>query len=80
MLSINGWVIVIWLMGSTIYSAQFHLRNYYRSKGSNTIIAKDLEGPGKQTDLDINVFLKKVIGMQVAKILIAIFLIYFLLK
>jgi hypothetical protein len=56
------------------------LRNYYRSKGSNTIIAKDLEGPGKQTDLDINVFLKKVIGMQVAKILIAIFLIYFLLK
>ena len=80
MLSIIGWVIVIWLMGSTIFSTQFHLRNYYRSKGNNTIIAKDLEGPDKQIDLDRNVFLKRVIGMQVAKILIAIFLIYFLLK
>ena len=79
MLTILGWIIVIWLFGSTIYSTQFHLRNHFQSKNSETLIAKDLDSPGQAVLMRKNVFLKRVVGMQVIKIGIISFLLYLLL-
>lgn len=80
MLQILGWVIVVWLFGSAIYSTQFHLRNYFRSKDSETLIAHDLEGPGQEIIINKKNFLRRVLGMQIVKICIMCFLIYFLLN
>ena len=80
MLKIFGWIIVVYLFGSTIYSTQFHLRNYFRSKGRDSVIAKDLDGPGQDVPMIKTVFLKRVWGMQVIKIGIMLFLVYLLLK
>ena len=80
MLKIIGWIIVVWLFGNTIYSSQFHLRNYFQSKGNATLIAKDLDGPGQEVLMNKTVFFKRVLGMQVIKIGIMSFLVYLLLK
>ena len=45
----------IWFM-STIYSTQFHLRNYFQSKNSEPLIAKDLDAPGQSVFMGKNVF------------------------
>jgi len=78
-LKIIGWVIVVWLTGSTIYSTQYHLRNYFSSKHGDKIIAKDLEGPGQEKIMNRNQFLQHVIGMQIIKLFFIIFLMYLLM-
>ncbi len=80
MLYYIGWIIVAWLFGSTIYSTQFHLRNYLQSKNNETLIAKDLDGPGQEIPMNKNVFLKRVLLMQIIKIGVMSFLVYWLLK
>ena len=80
MLKILGWIIVIWLFGSTIYSTQFHLRNYFGSKDRDSIIAKDLETPAQQLLMNKKEFFRRVLSMQIVKIVFMCFLIYFLLN
>ncbi len=80
MLTIIGWVVVTWLLGSTIYSSQFHLRNYFNSRKGDTLIARDLEAPEQQIPMKKNELLRRVLGIQIIKLLIAIFLIYILIK
>ena len=76
MLQILGWVVVVWLLGSTIYSTQFHLGNYFRSKDKETVVSKDLEYSGQELILTKKVFLQRVLTLQIVKIVIAILLIY----
>jgi hypothetical protein len=80
MLKIIIGLVVAWLLGSTIYSIQFHLRNYFNSRKGDTLIAKDLEAPGQEILMKKSEFLRRVLGIQIIKLLIAIFLIYFLIK
>ncbi len=75
-----GWIIVAWLFGSTIYSTQFHLRNYLQSRNNEALIAKDLDGQGQETLMNKNVFFKRVLTMQIIKIGVMSFLVYLLLK
>jgi hypothetical protein len=77
---IIGWIIVIWLFGSTIYSTQFHLRNYLRSKDRKWIVAKDLEAPGQEIKMNRDSFLRHIIIMQFIKLFVMAFLIYLLIK
>jgi len=86
---IIGWVIVIWLFGSTIYSTQFHLRNYLRMKEKSWIREPITE---ETEDLTVQEIIKKVstnlqhrylrraMGMQFIKLLLIILLLYFLIK
>ena len=80
MLEILGWIIVIWLAGSTIYSTQFHLRNYFTSKDKNIVIAQQMDGPSQVEPMLKREILKKVIGFQLYKITIILVLLYFLTK
>jgi beta-lactamase regulating signal transducer with metallopeptidase domain len=80
MLRILGWIIVVWLFGSIIYSTQFHLRNYFISRGRESLTAKDLEAPGQEIEIKRNEFLRRVLGLQFIKIALMLFLIYMLLN
>ncbi len=80
MLKIIEWVVVTWLLGSTIYSTQFHLRNYFNSRKGDTLVAKDLEALGQEIPLKKSGFLMRVLSIQIIKVLIAAILIYILIK
>ncbi len=80
MLEILGWIIVVWLAGSTIYSTQFHLKNYFRSRNSDSVLAEDLTGPGQTSLMDRKLFLKRVLSMQAVKLVIILLLVYFLIN
>ncbi len=80
MLKIIIGVAVAWLLGSTIYSTQFHLRNYFNSRKGDTLIAKDVEAPGQEIPMKKSDFLGRVLSIQIIKLLIAVFLIYSLIK
>ena len=80
MLKIIEWIVVTWLLGSTIYSTQFHLRNYFNARKGDTLVTKDLEIPGQEIPMEKSGFLRRVLGIQIIKVLLAIFLIYILIK
>lgn len=80
MLEILGWIIVVWLTGSIIYSTQFHLRNYLKSKDKDIIIAQQMDGPSHIEPMSKKDFLKKVLSLQLYKITIILVLLYFLAK
>ncbi|PKN00742.1 MAG: hypothetical protein CVU77_08780 [Elusimicrobia bacterium HGW-Elusimicrobia-1] len=73
---ILGWLFVIWLLGSTIYSIKFHLGNYLLQKQriKNKVVGELYETLHKQINW------KSLILIQVSKLTIAIFLLYLLLK
>lgn len=80
MLEILGWIVVVWLTGSTIYSTQFHLQNYLKSKDKDNIIAHQMDGPSHVELMSKKDFLKKVFNLQLYKVVIILILLYFLLK
>jgi hypothetical protein len=80
MLRILGWIVVVWLFGSIIYSTQFHLKNYFNSRGRDSLIAKDLEAHGQEIEIKRNEFLRRVLGLQFIKVVLMLFLISMLLK
>ena len=80
MLEIIGWIIVGWLIGSTIYSTQLHLRNYVRSRDKDIVIAQQMDSPSHVEPMIKKNFLKKVLGLQLCKISIMLILLYFLTK
>ncbi len=80
MFNILGWIIIIWLLGSIVYSTQFHLRNYLASKDKNSVVAHQMDGPSHVEIMSKEDFLKKVIGLQLYKAITIIVLLYFLIK
>lgn len=80
MLEILGWIVVVWLTGSTIYSTQFHLRNYRKSKDKENILAQQMDGPSHIGIMSKKDFLKRVVSLQLHKITILLVLLYFLIE
>lgn len=70
---ILGWLFVIWLIGSAIYSTKFHLSNYLsrkqkiKNKGIGEVTDEAYEHLHKQVNWSLLIF------MQIAKLAIAIF-------
>lgn len=79
MLRIIGWIIVIWLLGSTIYSTNFHMRTSFSSKSRDSIVAKDLEYLGQYSLMKKKVFLRRFLLRQIIKLAISCTLIYMLI-
>jgi len=79
MLEILGWIVIVWLLGSTIYSTQFHLRNYIRSKDSDIVIAKKMDGPNHIEPMSKKEFLKKVFGLQLYKIVLILLILNYII-
>lgn len=79
MIKIIGWLLVSWLLGSTIYSTKFHLGNYLREK-------QEIINTKKKENKKIVKFMHKqmnwgvLVIIQIIKAVIAIFILYFLLK
>jgi hypothetical protein len=78
MFEILGWLIILWLLGSTIYSTKFHLGNYFRSKDSDMIVAQMMDGPNHTEQMTKKDFLIKVLKLQLYKIIVIFILLYFL--
>jgi len=68
LLIILGWIIVVWLIISTIYSSYYHFRNYANSNDSDTVVAKDLDFRGQEEPINRDDFVKRVLWKQIAKI------------
>ncbi len=79
MLGILGWIIVVWLSGSVIYSTQFHLLNYFNSSDADFVIAQKMHGPEHVEKMSKKNFLKKVFELQIYKIIIILILLYLLI-
>ena len=79
MLKILGWIIVIWLFGSTAYSTKIHLRNYFSSKSRDSIVVKDLEYMGQYSLMKKEAFLRRVLLKQIIKLAISCTLIFILI-
>lgn len=79
MIKIIGWLLVSWLLGSTIYSIKFHLGNYLREK-------QEIVNTKNKENKEIIKFMHKqmnwglLVIIQIIKAVIAIFILYFLLK
>ena len=67
------------LLGSTVYSTQFHLRNYFSSKKSDSTLSGDLEGPGQRAVVYITARVLEIVAFQVIKLSVAIALICYLI-
>ena len=73
-------VSAIFLLGSTIHSTQFHLRNYFRSKKSDsTLSSGDLEGSGQGAAVYKTARVVEIVVFQVIKLSVAIALICYLI-
>jgi hypothetical protein len=72
-------VTAIFLLGSTIYSTQFHLRNYFRSKKSDSTLSGDLEGAGQSAVVYKTARIVEIVVFQVIKTSVAIALICYLI-
>ena len=70
-------VIVIWLLGSAIYSTQFHLINYFRGKNREDI--RELNGVVQKLSSEMRAgFIRRVLWIQIVKVLVASSIIYIL--
>ncbi len=71
-----GWMLTIYLAGSTIYSSRFFINSYLLQKKriKNKEVGEVYEHAHKQTNWSLLIF------MQLAKLAIAFFLVYLLLK
>ena len=72
-------VTAIFLLGSAIHSTQSHLRNYLRSKKSDSTISGDLEGPGQSAVIYKTARIVEIVVFQVIKLSVAIALICYLI-
>ena len=72
-------VTAIFLLGSTIHSTQFHLRNYFRSKKSDSTLSGDLEEPGQSAVVYKTARVVEIVVFQVIKLSVAIALICYLI-
>ncbi len=79
MSSYIGWVTVAWLFGSTIYATKFHSRNYCNSKNREIPVSKELDFAGEIVFMSKKSFLREVISIQLIKIAVMLFLVYWLL-
>jgi len=73
--TIIGWLIVIWLGGSLIYSVQFHLRSYLQQRQS----IKNDESGNVYRNLHKKINWQSLIIIQVLKLAVIAILLYFLL-
>ena len=67
------------LLGSTVYSTQFHLRNYFRSKKSDPTLSGDSDGPGQSAVVYKTARVVEIVVFQVIKLSVAIALICYLI-
>ena len=72
-------VTAIFLLGSTIHSTQFHLRNNFRSKKSESTLSGDIEGPGQGSVVYKTARVVEIVVFQVIKLSVAIALICYLI-
>jgi hypothetical protein len=80
LLIILGWIIVVWLFISTIYSSYYHFSNYAKLNNSEIIVAKDLDFRGQEEPIDRSNFIKRVLWKQISKIMVIVVLVYYLVK
>ena len=78
MLKIVLGIVATWLVGSIIYSTQLHLRNYFKSRGNDTLMAKDLEFNGQEIQMVKSAFLRKTISFQIIKLCIVIIILIYI--
>jgi len=74
-ITIIGWLIVVWLIGSVLYSSQFHLINYLRQK--QRIKAGEVGELYEKLHKELN--WRSLIIAQVAKLAVVVALLFILL-
>lgn len=74
LLTIIGWILIIWLSGSFIYSIQFHFKNYLRVQKNTKKGKYNKKFPKDYFNWNV------IILFQIAKLIIVLVLLYFLLE